>query len=149
MHRIALVFTVVLAGLALDASSAEAMSCQNRLVIVGDPMVRVLDLCGDPSTVTERVVHRTQQVQRYVAPGVIVTDVVTVSVTLTEWVYDFGPTRFMRGLVFEDGTLRVIDTLGYGTPSGRTASIDARAWPTREPLVALPARRALRYAPSA
>jgi hypothetical protein len=87
-------------------------------------MVRVLDLCGDPSTVTERVVHRTQQVQRYVSPGVIVTDVVTVSVTLTEWIYDFGPTRFMRGLVFEDGRLRVIDTLGYGTASGRTASID-------------------------
>ena len=141
MHRIALVFTVVLAGFVLATSSAEAMSCRNRLVVVGDPMVRVLDLCGDPSTVSERVVHRTQQVQRYVSPGVIVTDVVTVSVTLTEWIYDFGPTRFMRGLVFEDGRLRVIDTLGYGTPSGRTASISTRRRATRRSLAALPARR--------
>src|SRR5690606_10504563 len=101
MHRILVALTFVC--LAWDASSAQALSCRNRLVAVGDPMVRVRDLCGDPATVSERVVHRTQQVARRVAPGVVVRDTVTVSVTQTLWVYDFGPTRFMRELVFEDG----------------------------------------------
>lgn len=124
MHRIVIALALLAVALAWDASSAHALSCRNRLVDVGDPMVRVQDLCGDPATVSERVVHRTQQVARYIAPGVVVSDTVTVSVTQTIWVYDFGPTRFMRELVFEGGRLAAIDTLSYGTSRGRAASLD-------------------------
>src|SRR5690606_10091552 len=110
MHRILAALALTAAFFAWDASSAEALSCRNRLVDLGDPMVRVQHLCGDPASVSERVVHRTQQVARYVSPGVVVSDTVTVSVTQTVWVYDFGPTRFMRELVFEGGRLAAIDT---------------------------------------
>lgn len=124
MHRF--VIAAAFATLCLAwGSSARAMHCQNRLVAVGDPMARVLALCGEPSSRVERVVQRAQHVHRRIARGVVVTDTISVSVTLTELVYDFGPTRFMRELTFEDGILRRIETLGYGTPSGRTASFDA------------------------
>jgi hypothetical protein len=124
MHRILVALALTAVCFAWDASSAHALSCRNRLVTVGDPMVRVQDLCGEPASVSERVVHRTQQVARYISPGVVVSDTVTVSVTQTIWVYDFGPTQFMRELVFEGGRLAAIDTLSYGTPRGRAASLD-------------------------
>lgn len=124
MHRFVLVVAFMTAAFAWDASQAQAMTCQNRLVTVGDSMARVRSLCGEPSTVSERVVQRQREVRRLVRPGVVVSDVITVSVTLTEWVYDFGPTRLMRQVVFEDGTVRMIDTLGYGSPDGRTAAVE-------------------------
>jgi hypothetical protein len=126
VHRFVIALALTTACLAWDASSAHALTCRNRLVTVGDPMARVLSLCGEPTTVSERVVHRQREVHRVVRPGVVVTDTISVAVTLTEWVYDFGPTRLMRQLVFEDGTVRVIDTLGYGSPSGRSASVAPR-----------------------
>lgn len=122
MNRIVIALAFVTACFAWG-SSAQAMTCQNRLVTVGEAMARVRALCGEPDSVSERVVHRTQAVHRRVNGG-IVSDRITVAVTLVSWVYDFGPTRFMRELVFEENRLRTIDTLGYGT---RRASTDERA----------------------
>jgi hypothetical protein len=38
----------------------------------------------------------------------------TEEVALTEYVYNFGPRKFMRRLVFEGGVLIKIETIGYG-----------------------------------
>lgn len=38
----------------------------------------------------------------------------TREVVRTEYVYNFGPRKFMRRLVFEGGILVSIDTIGYG-----------------------------------
>ena len=35
-------------------------------------------------------------------------------VALTEYVYNFGPRKLMRRLMFEGGVLVKIDTIGYG-----------------------------------
>lgn len=113
MNRILVALAFVITCLAWE-SSAQAMTCNNRLVAVGDAMARVRALCGEPDSVSERVVHRTRAVHRRVNGGII-TDRISVAVTLVSWVYDFGPTRFMRELVFEENRLRTIDTLGYGT----------------------------------
>jgi hypothetical protein len=121
--------TALFALVALGGSTAHAMSCQNRLVVVGDVPARVRGLCGDPADRVERVVYRTNAVQVRGPGGVVYTDVITVGVFVQQWVYDFGPQRFMRELVFEDGRLSRINTLGYGTPSGRHAAIDARPRP--------------------
>lgn len=130
MNRIAIA-SVAFALSALGASSAHALSCNNRLVVVGDPSARVRSLCGDPATVTTRVEQRSVTVHRRAASGVIVSETISVSVTVETWVYDFGPQRLMQQLVFEDGTLRAIDTLGYGTAEGRTARAPTRALPQR------------------
>jgi hypothetical protein len=124
MNRIVVALALTTACFVWDASSAHAMSCRNRLVNVGDPMVRVQDLCGEPASVTERVVHRTRHVRRYISAGVVVVDAITVSAIVTVWLYDFGPSRFMRELVFEEGRLAVIETLRYGTPQGRVVSLE-------------------------
>lgn len=35
-------------------------------------------------------------------------------VELTEYVYNFGPRKLMRRLIFEGGVLKKIETIGYG-----------------------------------
>ena len=42
-------------------------------------------------------------------------EVETVQVVIEEWVYNFGSTRFMQLLIFEDGKLREVKDLGYGS----------------------------------
>ena len=38
----------------------------------------------------------------------------TEEVALTEYVYNFGPRKLMRRLLFEGGVLVKIETIGYG-----------------------------------
>ncbi len=128
MSRTALAALVLALG-ALGASSARAMSCQNRLVTVGDAPARVRALCGEPASLTARVEQRSVTVHRRAASGVIVSETISVTVTVERWVYDFGPQRFMRELVFEDGRLLAIHTLGYGTVASREARAPLRAGP--------------------
>lgn len=127
MSRTALAVLVLALG-ALGASSARAMSCQNRLVRVGDAPARVRSLCGEPADVTTRVEQRSVTVHRRAASGVIVSETISVAVTVERWVYDFGPQRLMRELLFEDGRLQTIQTLGYGTAT-REARAPLRAAP--------------------
>ena len=39
-------------------------------------------------------------------------------VQVERWTYDFGPNRFMRQVVFEDGQVVRIETLGRGSSDG-------------------------------
>ncbi len=100
-------------------ASAQALSCQQRLIAVGDSSARVMQLCGEPAEIVQRTESRSRVVQRRAADGTIIADTVTVTVVLEHWTYDFGPRRFMRRLVFEEGVLVRLSTLGYGT-AGRS-----------------------------
>lgn len=115
MHRALVVAALLLSAPLIFASTASAMRCGNRLVVVGDASARVRGLCGEPAEITERVVERSRQVYVRGPNGSLIGDRVSVSVVVQRWVYDFGPQRFMRELVFEDGRLVQINTLGYGT----------------------------------
>ena len=99
----------------IGAQQADALSCSQRLVRVGDASARVLQLCGDPAEIVERTESRTTTVQGRAPDGTIVAHTVTVTVVVEQWTYDFGPQRFMRQLVFEGGVLLRMSTLGYGT----------------------------------
>lgn len=99
----------------VGAASAEAMHCQQRLVRTGDASARVAELCGEPAQIVQRTESRSRTVQGRAPDGTIVSHTVTVTVAIEIWTYDFGPQRFMRQLVFEEGVLRRIDTLGYGS----------------------------------
>lgn len=92
-----------------SANSAHAMRCGNDLVFAGDHLVDVLNKCGEPAFSTERSELLVTQVHhQLVAAGVVK------PVVITEWVYDLGPNQFMRLVMFRNGLVQGIRTLGHG-----------------------------------
>lgn len=100
--RSRLLVMVCLAALVLPAS-ASALECGDGIVAVGDASVRVLDRCGEPASKITRMESRT--VYRRAVPPMNIGEAVTVTVQVDVWVYDFGPSRFLEELTFEDGVL--------------------------------------------
>ena len=84
------------------------MRCQGRLVSIGDTVSDVLDKCGEPDEVNQREeIHNSYVSQifdyeqdRYIAPKLIKGPIM-----VELWTYDFGPTRFIRYLRFENSKL--------------------------------------------
>lgn len=101
-------------GVFASISGAEALDCNRRLILVGDPMTRVRTLCGEPASITTRIESRTVFGTVGRAGGAF-GEAHTVTIQVEVWVYDFGPRRFMEELTFADGTLRGTRALGYGT----------------------------------
>jgi hypothetical protein len=102
------------------ASDAWALRCGNRVVKEGMHEARVIDLCGEPTSVREL---------GYVLRPYIV-KVPTGSfghhgmrrvyggyhqeMLVTEMLFNFGPHRLMRLIRFEGGVVKSIETAGYG-----------------------------------
>lgn len=115
MARALTLVPLLLAAAALfDASDAEALSCQRRIISRGDPMAKVVSLCGQPAQQTQRLLTRSQTVGTQIVNGQAVFQTISATVAVSKWVYDFGPQRLMRELTFEDGVLVRIRTLGRG-----------------------------------
>lgn len=116
-----LLVAVLLLGL-LATAPAHAFRCGNKLVKEDMHEQQVRRACGDPTTVrylgtAVRNVHI--PTRRRLTPGIngdrngyygyYIQEVV-----LTEYVYNFGPRKFMRRLLFEGGVLVSIEKIGYG-----------------------------------
>lgn len=118
-NRLAILSLAVLGGLGLQ-SSAQAdgsMRCKTRLVSTGAAAYEVKSVCGTPDDMQTRTEVRT--VRRAVsvpcAQGMCSTFVEdSYSVNVEEWIYDFGPQRFIQFLTFEQGKLIQIRSGGYG-----------------------------------
>ncbi len=106
----------------LMAEPAAAFRCGTKLVKDGMHEQQVLAICGEPTTVRHlgytiraidigfrRRLSRGFGERRYPGYGFINQEVV-----VTEFVYNFGPRKLMRRLVFEGGILVTIETIGYG-----------------------------------
>jgi hypothetical protein len=107
----------VMVGSGLLASAALAqsiMECPLGLVSVGDSEAQVLELCGPP---TIRQTWDQVRVEETESPYGGFSEP-AVAIPQDEWVYDFGPTRFVMTLRFVDGVVRGIRTGGYGVPAG-------------------------------
>lgn len=118
-----------LGAIALAApSTAHALSCDGHLVEVGDSMAYVRTYCGEPSFVTTRQEMRSVwgTVGGYGGYGYGYGVSTTVSVQIDVLVYDFGPTRFIDELTFENGVLRLDRIAGYGTTRGARARRESR-----------------------
>ena len=79
--------------------------CGEQLVSVGDSKTDVLAKCGEPTlkdSHVEEIRERLGDTER------------KVFVTVEEWTYNPGPTRFVRILTFRNSTLTDIRTGGYG-----------------------------------
>ncbi len=92
-------FTLVIL---LFSGQVNALRCGNSLVGIGDRKHEVIRLCGDP-TYTDSY-DRPLNGNSYNS-GFLHMDV---------WTYNFGKSRFIQELVFENGILRYINQLGYG-----------------------------------
>ena len=108
-------------GFLLLSEPAHAFRCGSKLVRDGMHEQQVVARCGQPTTMrhlgrTIRPYDYFSHVRRHGytywrSPGFshLATEVV-----VTEYVYNFGPRKLMRRLVFEGGVLVTIETIGYG-----------------------------------
>jgi hypothetical protein len=113
--------TAVLLALTLFTAPAHAFRCGNKIVTEDMHETQVRRACGAPTTM--RNIGRTLRninipiesnygggwtAQHFPGYGY------SQEVVITEYVYNFGPRKLMRRLLFEGGVLVSIETLGYG-----------------------------------
>ena len=119
-HRQIIVPALLVTAL-LAVESAHAFRCGTKIVRDGMHEQQVIAICGEP-TATRHIgyavrafdyrIYRprgSKDYYRHPAYGTLATDVL-----VTEWVYNFGPRKLMRRLVFEGSILVTIETIGYG-----------------------------------
>jgi len=105
---------LVLALLAADP--AHAFRCKNKIVREDMHEQQVIAICGEPTTrrnlglaVRGYTWRGNGSSRRYYGYGNLVEEVL-----VTEYVYNFGPRKLMRRLIFEGGVLVKIESIGYG-----------------------------------
>jgi len=111
----------VLTALLLIAEPAAAFRCGTRLVVDGMHELQVIAACGEPTT-KRHLGYTIRSVgvdSRYAYPGWTRSrypgySTYSEEVIVTEFVYNFGPRKFMRRLRFEGGILVTIETIGRG-----------------------------------
>lgn len=103
-----------LALLVTQVTRAEdSLRCGSRLASTGDSKYRVLQVCGDPATVS---VVGTMQQPRLWFHGFryYYLDPPFAYVPIEVWTYNFGPNKLLRRLRFEGDELVDISADGYG-----------------------------------
>jgi Protein of unknown function (DUF2845) len=93
-------------------ASADALRCGSRLVSEGDTPAAVRARCGEPGEISRGARLRAPVIWRHGRP-IRVGDH-AIEVQTEAWVYNLGPSRFMRRIRFEDDRVVSIETLGYG-----------------------------------
>ena len=112
----------LLIALLLGSAPAHAFRCGNRIVVRDMHETEVRVACGEPTTMRHlRYTIRAIEYPYHRGGGAGFSKRhfpgyghLTEEVIVTEYVYNFGPRKLMRRLVFEGGVLESIETLGYG-----------------------------------
>jgi len=118
-------FTLMLATvcvLLFISLPAHAFRCGSKIVRVDMHEQEVIKVCGEPTSI--RYIGRALKnydvpITRHRAPGITERyypgwGTYVQEVVITEYVYNFGPRKLMRRLLFEGGILVSIETIGYG-----------------------------------
>jgi hypothetical protein len=109
MKRVAAVFVLGL----LACSPAFAFRCGTKLVVKGDTRSQVAAKCGEPTDVVKMSsVFRRPVLWANGRPYYLGDDFIEIPVE--SWLYNLGPNKLMRRVIFEDGIVADIETLGYG-----------------------------------
>ena len=108
--------------LLLSSASAFGFRCGRKIVMENMHEAQVRKACGAPTSSrhlgyalrgvfvsARRSSPLGENVEHFPGYGHY-----TQEVELTEYIYNFGPRKFMRRLVFEGGILVKIETIGYG-----------------------------------
>lgn len=109
--RVALFVLAFFLGVAAAAPTASALRCGRELVGSGDTLQRVRRACGEPIDVSVRIeqIAVNQRVGNFIITN-------TNTVVIETWTINFGPRRLMQRIVFHDGCVYGISSLGYGYP---------------------------------
>jgi hypothetical protein len=88
-----------------------------RLVSVGDRSAEVLERCGEPDAVIQRIEKR--KVKHKVTRRIgnleeSVTEEQEIEIPVDEWMYDMGRYAFTRYVVFENNQVVTVTTGKYG-----------------------------------
>ena len=118
MKRTSVAFFAV--ALALASQAAMAFRCGSKLVSEGDTRAAVVAKCGEPTEVDRRAVWRRPVIWLHGRQTYLSTDLLEIPVEL--WIYNLGPSKFMRRVKFEDGLVVDIETLGYGYYESKPAA---------------------------
>ncbi len=113
---------IVTVALLLTSASAFGFRCGRKIVTENMHEAQVRKACGAPTTSqnlgyaqrgsyvpVRRIMSTGVTVEHFPGPGYFIEEV-----ALTEYVYNFGPRKLMRRLLFEGGVLKKIETIGYG-----------------------------------
>ena len=101
-------FTAV-ACAALLAAPAHALTCGSRVISRGDDASKLLEFCGEPTSVQTHHIDRTPiDANGRVYRGF------TEEVLVEEWTYNFGPYQLMVKIRLDNGVVADIKYLGYG-----------------------------------
>ena len=104
---------VLLGLLAASSSYANTMRCGTKIIDEGTTRSEVAAKCGEPDEViTARSVFRRPVMWTNGRPYFVGENYIEIPVE--SWIYNFGPNKLMRKVVFEGGYLVAIETLGYG-----------------------------------
>ena len=114
--------SAVLLLLLMFAEPAHAFRCGSKLVKDGMHEAQVVGVCGQPATrrnIGTTVRSYDYRQHRQSSPGWSSSrnggyGYLAEEVIITEYVYNFGPRKLMRRLIFEGGVLVTIETIGYG-----------------------------------
>jgi hypothetical protein len=115
--QVCLIFVVSLLLAATSTIMASDFRCGSKTISIGDRQYDILNKCGEPSHIDTREEVR---IKRYFWP--LGTEMgwnqwqpfAKELVTVEEWEYNLGPTRFIRYLQFESGRLISITEGDYG-----------------------------------
>lgn len=92
------------------ATEMETMICKNGIVSKGDMPIEVVAKCGEPAQRAQREEKRIERIWEPQGKERTALSLVTVD----DWTFNFGPNEFMQRLLFENGRLVRIESLGYG-----------------------------------
>ncbi len=113
----------------VSASSADALRCGSRLISKGAYKPEVLYKCGEPDFVEEFLLYdtvilnprtRRRTIHNHRVPmhgGYEIPHghkLLATPVRAEDWTYNFGPNRLMQRLLFINGKLKKIESIGYG-----------------------------------
>jgi hypothetical protein len=103
----AVILLLFLASAPASAQTTGSMRCNGGLVSVGSTAGEVVKKCGEPTYSTTRQDSRATRdpytgTRRYS------------SISVDDWMYNFGPDRFQYRVVMENGIVALIESLDKG-----------------------------------
>jgi len=90
------------------ATETGTMMCAKGIVSIGTTAGEVLAKCGQPATATSREDRRIAREWQSLGGRRLTT------VSIDDWIFNFGPNQFQYQVVLENGRVVRIESLDYG-----------------------------------
>jgi hypothetical protein len=94
------------------AATAQSLVCAGKIINEGVSQVLVSAKCGPPTQVDHRTTNLGSAVVSVDQRGRVAG--LTADVDVEIWTYNFGTSRLMQRIWFQDGTVVRVESLGYG-----------------------------------